>query len=227
MSKQHPCPCCDIKCSTERLVYRHIKKVHPNQVSKHFKYSCNQCDEYLWSARSLTIHINKKHKIGTKRPQCPYCIFSSSRTGYLFSHIRESHPKQVSKYFKFECHQCKKRLATDQALKKHISQEHSTNKTCKECDQTFKTQADLKIHFDRFHAPQIIKCDESGCVFKCGSSYLLQVHKSNVHVDKKFKCPDKLCRKQFKTKTHVDQHFQLVHGPQSKGLSFYIYGKTV
>ena len=83
------CPVCNISCSSEKALARHISTYDIAGSS----FQCNECKHHLKCAVSLNRHMKWHHP--TKPSKCNSCNFVSKTIRGLRNHKRKSHPKEL------------------------------------------------------------------------------------------------------------------------------------
>ncbi|XP_059468693.1 zinc finger protein 11-like [Neocloeon triangulifer] len=183
-------------------------------------FQCCYCLKTFKSKPCWRWHIKKQHADIAIR--CNYhtlCCSYFKSVEDRDAHLRMVHLKP--KLLKlFECIYCPmKDLRSKRNLHNHVRSKHSdVSITCQMCQMNnclsyFKSQADLKSHFEKIHQPlerrKKFKC--SLCNFKCLTKYELSHHKAKKHkkVNITSHCPK--CPASFSSGINLKYHISSVH----------------
>ena len=105
------------------------------------------------------------------------------------------------------CHECGKSCKNQNALIKHRLIHGPARFQCDQCDSTFKTSGNLKIHIKRHHETHSFYCDQ--CSFKTAMKQYLDKHIKREHQGFRIQCSE--CDFQTKTKFQLKIHFNRIH----------------
>lgn len=172
---KHPCDICGLMCASKASAEMHKKAIHTkelsafcdicgkgfitvNQMNFHKKRShqpegepvelipCSYegCSKSYRSAGSLKFHL-LTHMAEKPVYPCPHCSKVLHHPISLKCHMRINHTNGTK--ITFNCHICRKELASLTSLKNHI-RTHTGEKpfSCAHCDKLFNTKASLRIH---------------------------------------------------------------------------------
>ena len=117
---------------------------------------------------------------------------------------------QKSKFQKAKCDICKK-LFNQQWLEKHIKIVHEgiKNSKCNQCEVSFGTSGELRIHISKMHGGKNYPCELCKSIFY--SKQKLQNHKRAVHEGRKGYLPCEICGKKFEYLSKLKMHIQVIH----------------
>lgn len=122
------------------------------------------------------------------RPKCPECGSTFASAFSLFRHRARNHNLKHN-YKTFSCDQCEKSFFSISELKLH-QQRHSSLKEfkCDECEKAFSVKGNLRIHMRTHAKEKPYKCDICGNSFS--HPYSLVSHR-RIHTNNfPFKCPN-------------------------------------
>ena len=113
---------------------------HIQSKHKGVKYACSQCDQEFAYKGSLTIHIKSKHE-GVKY-SCNQCDHQFARQDILTLHIKTKH-----KGVKYACDQCDNQFTQQGSLIIHVQSKHEGVKyTCQYCSKEFTLNRSFRAH---------------------------------------------------------------------------------
>lgn len=204
------CNQCQYVSSSKVLLLKHFGKVHRDS-DLDIEIKCRDCEEFFKTSDEVTQHWKGAHQasfLKTIYGRCCLCSQSSSTRGSLIRHFEAKHP----------------RLELDVEIK------------CKECDEFFKTQYEIRQHSKVTHAesdkPRNIFGRCHICKQLSATKQSLERHFGNRHpgveYDFEYKCKE--CDEFFLSVEHLDEHTEAVHAnseSDSRGNSFISKGSTV
>ena len=222
------CPHCDMYLLTKQEYSKHLKSDH---------WTCGQCDKHFMTMHELHSHWKSQHDNKSRKlVKCEKCSMSFETTAKLYEHFSEEHldksrvkcakcntfyasAKEFSEHInaghidaKYGCDICKKHFITNHQLMQHNRQCHpfhnSVGRYCYDCEISFTTKKELKIH----RALHTFKCLICGAHF--GSKLTLQAHTNKCWLQTSSK---KVCLSQ--TKSNEDLQANEKQIPESDGCS--------
>lgn len=135
------CPYCDSKLKPKYLK-DHIKTKHTSPDL--WEFDCEQCEKKFATKNLLRLHMKRDH---LKKEQfvCPHCQFTVQSKSSLDNHLQSKHTNPA--LWRYECHLCERRYATEWHLKRH-EYVHKTinNFTCNVCKLGLSSKRSLKSH---------------------------------------------------------------------------------
>ncbi|XP_053691726.1 zinc finger protein 180-like [Sabethes cyaneus] len=195
--KPEVCKICNQEFSTSRALRSHMLR-HTNNK----KYSCIDCGRTYKYSTSLTLHRKSHNDVA--RFVCDLCGKSFIRAHGLKSHLI-SHSTDTP----FECSQCQKRFKNEIMLRNHVLRRHDQMKnfSCPNCEKSFTTGAELRIHTRSHTNQKPYKCSQCDKCYKTRSH--LTVHFRAAHTtERPYSCD--LCEQSFAHSKVLKQH-RLIH----------------
>ena len=182
-----------------------------DEKSKKVFLSCDQCDYKSYLRKNIRTHMNK-HSIkfildivSNKKYPCSQCskVFNSYSS-------RTAHERIKHLNIEYVC-DCGKVYNTYSRLYTHKKKHHSDLKLqCQQCVEVFRTNQQLKDHFEFQHA---VKSPCEICGKMVGPGKALRVHKHSAHA-KKVQCEFEDCGKILTSKGSYDIHVKVFHEPK-------------
>lgn len=175
----------------ESKLANHIRLLHvetPKEENPEFKHKDFKC-EYCGKLYAIKYTYHQHIKTHTEgRPKCPECGSTFASAFSLFRHRAKNHSLEHN-YKTHNCEQCDKSFFSISELKLH-QQRHSSNKEfkCTECDKAFSVKGNLRIHMRTHAKEKLYKCDI--CENSFSHPYSLVSHRRIHTNDFPFKCPD-------------------------------------
>ncbi|XP_048002732.1 zinc finger protein 595-like [Leguminivora glycinivorella] len=169
-------------------------------------YSCEQCSFTTKKRTVIQRHV-KTHKVG-KNLTCSVCGAGFNNMHALRMHVSRHDPAQ-----RYNCPQCNMKFIYPSLLHRHLLS-HSHQHYCVECDVTFKSLDNLKLHFKRAKkhrdpSTYKYKCSQCDELFISSSSVL--AHLSASHgAAKSHACT--LCGKLYSSRESARSHERRAHG---------------
>lgn len=175
----------------ESKLANHIRLLHveaPPEETTAGKRKEFKC-EYcgkLYAIKYTYEQHKKTHIEG--RPKCPECGSTFASAFSLFRHRAKNHNLEHN-YQLHTCDQCNKSFFSVSELRLH-QQRHSTEKEfqCTECKKAFSVKGNLRIHMRTHAKEKLYKCDI--CENSFSHPYSLVSHRRIHTNDFPFKCPD-------------------------------------
>ncbi|CAG2115057.1 unnamed protein product, partial [Medioppia subpectinata] len=211
----HPIYACDWVGCDDR--FRIVKKLQHHYRTVHnsdYALKCHKCDK-----RFRERHKLRKHKIiyhSTGAPKMPYqCAYEGCGQGFienfqLVAHTRKEHTLEQP----YECQQCDRRFVLEVYLTRHVAHNHSKAYGCEACDQTFDTKTALNGHHSENPDHLQHRCDR--CAKKFNTNDILIQHYNEKHVmERKFKCPEPDCDRQYISYRLLRKHMVVHRGVRS------------
>ena len=218
---QHGCDQCDKKFAFPSLLQEHKLAVHQGLKT----YMCDQCGKgFPKGSKSLfEKHVKydcnppvKSKPIAMESIPCSACEMSFAAKCNYIQHFQSAHgslPPNYKDIELFMCEQCSKLFTTNQSLKSHVLNVHSTNqsakkkRSCPHCDKSFTQSAAYNEHIKVKHEKNMpFKCDQ--CHRSYGTRFGLRGHIINVH--QRVKCKD--CGQEICNAFMLKRHMASVHG---------------
>ncbi len=182
---------------------RHVDSVHTKITHK-----CDKCEKsYTWKSQ-LDKHKLVHDPDSNRKEQCHLCSRMFVKD-YLQKHIESVH-NGIAKFEK--CKFCNKTIKLD--MNRHVREVHLNMnlRKCGQCDQTYKTEKNLRAHIKRVHQGSLdTKKTCKYCDQKMNESYLAK-HIALKHEGEKngrLKCSK--CDLCFMTQFKLIRHDELVH----------------
>lgn len=175
----------------ESKLANHIRLLHveaPKETNPEIKHKDFKC-EYCGKLYAIKYTYHQHIKTHTEgRPKCPECGSTFASAFSLFRHRAKNHSLEHN-YKTHNCEQCDKSFFSISELKLH-QQRHSSNKEfkCSECDKAFSVKGNLRIHMRTHAKEKLYKCDICENCFS--HPYSLVSHRRIHTNDFPFKCPD-------------------------------------
>lgn len=170
----------------ESRLANHIRHLHDSRPSVNPKKNF-KCDH---CGKQFTIRYTYQQHVKTHtqgRPKCPECGTTFASAFSLFRHRAKNHGIEHN-YKTHNCDQCNKTFFSLSELKLH-QQRHSTDKEfkCQECNKAFSVKGNLRIHMRTHAKEKLFKCDICGNSFS--HPYSLVSHRRIHTNDCPHKCP--------------------------------------
>ena len=174
------CEECGYVCDRKGTLDGHIRQKHRQEGTE---ITCEQCGKTVLKKR-IKRHNERYHQDESLR-KCQECFVVFANAAELYKHYQANHqvencPVQVDGYRVFECHLCKKILASSAAHYTHLKLTHKTRisavdlsiatqgkQTCSTCRQTFDSIKDLIKHFVQDHKDIDCEVPRSNHRFRC------------------------------------------------------------
>ena len=120
-------------------------KTQSGEVTKGYKYECQQCHKAFTKTSNLTQHIQSVHE-GVKYA-CNQCDHQATQQSNLTTHIQSVHED-----VKYACNQCDYLATTQSNLTTHIKMKHrGVRYDCDHCDYQATQYSHLKTHILNKH----------------------------------------------------------------------------
>lgn len=145
--------------------------------------------EYCGKLYSIQYTFQQHIKTHTEgRPKCPECGSTFATAFSLFRHRAKAHNLDHI-YKTYNCDQCDKSFFSISELRLH-QKRHSSKKDfeCSECKKAFSVKGNLTIHMRTHAKEKLYKCDI--CESSFSHPYSLVSHRRIHTNDFPFKCPD-------------------------------------
>lgn len=179
------CNICKRKMTESKLA-NHIRLLHVENENSSDKRKEFKC-EYCGKSYAVNYTYQQHLKTHTEgRPKCPECGSTFASAFSLFRHRAKNHNLEHS-FTTHSCDQCDKTYFSISELKLH-KQRHSSKKDfkCSKCKKAFSVKGNLRIHM-RIHAKEkLYKCDI--CENSFSHPYSLVSHRRIHTNDFPFKC---------------------------------------
>ncbi|XP_048002936.1 uncharacterized protein LOC125239408 [Leguminivora glycinivorella] len=121
---------------------------------KHYperQFPCKICDRLFTREHRMQKHLTT-HMAKVKKVECNYCGVRFYNKNYLTTHIERMHGRKKQKYV---CDLCGLVTTNKPSIVMHLKYGHDPDKlkeiVCDICDQTFKSDFNLKLHYWRRH----------------------------------------------------------------------------
>lgn len=227
--KSHKFSCPFNKCNRQYTTQAALKLHTVRDHDESSPYECQKCHQKFSCDSLMKIHSQRlscrpriyksiEKKAAEKSLQCPHCEFKTAHQFSLTQHVNLIH-LNIRKTFK--CSHCKDiEFSNRISLSQHLLSVHGLSHIrCKDCDQAFSNQEQLKSH------KESLKCNsrkateddyeesESGvrCVL-CERSYRSKkewiTHYFNHH---KFNKVCDICNVQLSTYASLKNHKKTIH----------------
>ncbi|CAH2010033.1 unnamed protein product [Acanthoscelides obtectus] len=214
-TKLRICRHCNTSFKTERSLFGHILKRHPNfsgTVSSKI-YECMHCPHKQIARRSFIRHLARHDTQTTFK--CNNCDASFSTKRCLENHVLQKHPKfESSVSCKIhKCTHCEYKTTFPHCLASHMMKHTGSKLKCTKCDASFTTIRPLDNHIWRKHpefttsvSRKLHKCTH--CEYKTTNKGYLVSH-TMKHTGAKLECTK--CNASFTTTLALDDHILRKH----------------
>lgn len=212
----YTCDKCGESVKNRKNFEHHMKSLHPPQ-----KYPCKICGAAFKSRQKFLTHSIEKHDMKLRVAKG---IFKCEICGMNFDvkSIFEAHQLSHTDAREQICHICGVGFKSVSNLHRHQKSVHAEERKefCKICNKNFKTKMALKIHMNNHADMKVyVKCIYCNVIVQERS---LKTHIKNSHttegLEKKFECEN--CQKCFKTEALLRRHFDSVHEPVDRGITY-------
>ncbi|CAK1587572.1 unnamed protein product [Parnassius mnemosyne] len=195
------CEVCDAGFVTRGIMIQH------SESHKFGSFKCDFCPKEFNTLRKKKSHEKCVHIHSNMLNKCGYCNEKFKDYRRKQKHMTEAHgaPSQELK-----CEACDKTFAGQKHLSVHIKRVHLIERRhqCTECEMTFFSSAEMKIHMLKHTGVRDFKC--SICHKSYGRRRTLQEH-MRIHADdRRFKCEH--CGQAFVQKCSWRGHMRAKHG---------------
>lgn len=183
---------CDDCSNKDGEVKRLIKKHKALDNSKRFlQKKCKDLKNELLNSRNLLEKITKENVVLKQQ--------LNTEVASTVNNVDEDQPT-------VKCNYCNFSSRTASILMKHTNSEHFK---CKECEEVYKTEQQLKLHIENIHitTPKP-KCADCNITFP--NSIGFDVHMQKKH-QKRFQCH--ICKDTFSIKNQLKNHMTRKHMP--------------
>ena len=200
-----PCDSCGSRSQTELGLALHKTVFHTTK-----KYKCECGAEFT---REMNIIKHRRWSCSLKRDmkrlmpiKCDHCNYRTKTGKAMRIHIARDHNEK-----KFEC-ECGLRFGSKQVYSRHVrlkcKLKKNMGKTTKDlllqCDKCPSKVLSLEEHHNNVHDEKLpFGCD--ACFWRSKTQKGLQIHHSQMHGDKKFKCD---CGAGYSNKLGLNYHFR-------------------
>ncbi|CAH2016846.1 unnamed protein product [Acanthoscelides obtectus] len=229
-TKLRICKHCNTSFKTERSLFGHISKRHPNfsgTVSSKI-YECMHCP-HKQIARSNFIRHLARHDTRTTF-KCNNCDASFNTKRRLENHVIQKHPKfESSVSCKIhKCTHCEYKTIYKDYLVSHMMKHTGAKLKCTKCDKSFTTIRTLDDHILRKH-PEFTT-SVSRKIHRCTHCEYKTIYKGHLvshmmkHTGAKLKCTK--CDKSFTATLSLDDHILREHPDVAASVSRKIHKCT-
>lgn len=206
----------------ETVKYKKNMELHLKNHTINHKYKCRDCADSFKSRRKLVDHSLEVHGF---KPQVVRALFTCDvcdrkfDVKSIFEVHKLSHDETARHHI---CKVCSKAFKSIGNLRRHEAI-HAPTKDfqCSDCAKSFRTKLALKIHSEAVHAEMKVFVSCSVCSAIIQEKHL-RIHMRNLHTDegqeKPFSCT--ICLKTFKTEKLGQRHYESVHDPTDKGVTY-------
>ncbi|XP_053688348.1 GDNF-inducible zinc finger protein 1-like [Sabethes cyaneus] len=185
------CESCWAKMKTEKRLYEHMRKIHPNEI-----LPCTECNAAFFSKFKLEDH--KVFHITGLKYVCHICEKRFKSATGIRNHIR-LHGASTE----YQCDQCDRKCTNPSTLKLHRLW-HTGERAypCERCPSRFKTKGSLKQHMTVHTKEKNYSCDLCGSKFTKSTSLIkhVQIHSG----ERPYVCD--ICPQRFKTTNVLRRH---------------------
>ena len=190
------CQECQTTFFNEASMMRHKKTVH-DKVKSHKCDICEKCYSHL---NSLKDHL-LTHSL--HQPVSCWCGKSVSNAQSLKFHQNTKHKGKAKARGK--CDLCEKMFYRKSAVKRHVFNVHTANRTCKQCKKAFSNSADLRWHLMKEHEDTEITKQHIARWDRA----LGICHEGEINKDEPNHCDQ--CGEVFKSTGELKKHFTEEH----------------
>ncbi|XP_073966808.1 uncharacterized protein [Choristoneura fumiferana] len=198
-------------CGAVRISRQHLLEHYSiEHTSDAAVYTCDQCP---FTSRTRTVmqrHV-KTHTTG-KTLTCSVCGAGFSTMHTLRMHASRHDPSQ-----RYNCPQCNMKFIYPSLLHRHMRVHSHRDHYCVECDITFKSIDNLKLHFKRakrHRDPSTYKYKCSQCSDRFVSPSSVLAHLTAAHgAAKTHACS--LCGKLYSSRESVKSHERRAHAKEA------------
>ena len=156
---EYECQHCENRYKTKVQMENHVLEKHGVNVGKRAKqYNCKDCPFQGDGWSQLKKHIQSLgHNPVEFSGQCFTCKYEFTSYWKLMKHIKAEHPsnKKCRYFLRQECY-----FDSETCWYRHENdmKNEDTQFDCRECDETFSSRSDMRIHKKRKHPQSIQKC---------------------------------------------------------------------
>ncbi|KAG5669532.1 hypothetical protein PVAND_017419 [Polypedilum vanderplanki] len=202
---------------------RHMKRVHPNEISSKI-YFCDHCPKKFLLKSFLISHLKSKHQKGKEiKFECDFdgkffdtktkiyyhmtvchqtieeCKVCGRKVKSLNQHLRQVHATDIENV---QCHICHKTCKNQYLLNFHL-QTHNKQHQCQTCGRKFSLIGQLKIHVEIHKNLFAYRCEK--CQKNFNSPSNLRAH-TEIHDKNRI---TKYKYSQCEYSTHNKQHLTI------------------
>ncbi|CAG9535270.1 unnamed protein product [Cercopithifilaria johnstoni] len=196
-AQTHKCSLCDATFSQAGNLRRHVKLLHPPDVTSRPVFRCLKCTCVFNSLQPLQVHARKRH---------PEQVASKNST---IAEEGTASPQKQNKGRKFCCCLCRKAFGKTSDLVRHY-RVHSGERpfSCNRCGRDFNLKSSLKLHMDSHvradHPDNYYTCARCPvCMKQLASAPSLRRH-LKIHERPLEHCG--VCSQIFLSKKALEQH---------------------
>ena len=124
------------------------------------EYNCHECPYQATARRELNKHINLKHRLKNEMTEdvihCKYCDEQFAEKWSLMNHRKQKHPNTVAACQQNMENRCK--FSSEKCWWNHEFRNISSEMSCFNCSQTFKTRGELMLHRKKEHVEKVKIC---------------------------------------------------------------------
>ena len=201
---QHQCGQCENKYANKYALKKHFIANHSG-IKVELK--CDVCEKVVSDKWKLKRHMEGVHKQITEHLKCNVCSDLFPNRDMLRRHTRHVHIMKK----RYQCPQCDRVVASQQALNRHINCIHrGERQKCPQCDKTFAFTDTLRRHRQSVHLNLGCQCEICEQIF--ADQQGLKVHKESVHGNKsniRKKCP--ICDNLYAGLSGLSTHIRQMH----------------
>ena len=186
----HTCNICNKKFVTNTSYDIHMK-VHNGE----FNFRCVDCQKPFVTESSFDRHMTNVH--GKSKLCCKVCgkIFNTGAKLEKHMIYHEEKPLKQAEIQELMCHLCSTVIRSrygKQCLAKHMRKKHfgmmgEDLHKCAECDRSFKSKKNLRVHMQNIHEGLRHFCDQCGSSFSVKQNLLNHINVKHVDPEKKLK----------------------------------------
>ena len=194
-NKLFECKYCDMKLASERLLIKHLQKMHKTEVPN-AGYPCPECGRIFRDKHNLESH--KLIHLNIKPHGCEICHKSFRKSSDLTIHFRIHTGEKPH-----TCDICNMSFTTNSNLNKHkLTHTGEKPHACKYCNRRFTDKSHLNRHYliHTGEKPHVCDICNKGFATKAQCVQHMLVHTG----EKPFQCTS--CGKTFRQKAKAQKH---------------------
>ena len=174
------CNECDEEFNRKNEFEKHFEKNHKRSNERKMRirqYNCDDCPFQGDNYSELKKHLERsQHRPSEQREICYTCENEFQGYFQLMNHRKIEHPSnKICRYFKknsclFDKNDCWYKHPSEEEVLKQSKQDELP---CKDCDQTFNEQKELREHMKLNHVGSVRKCRyyENGCCERSNAKF--------------------------------------------------------
>lgn len=203
VQNRYICVECGVLFKNRCSLKPHYDRVHRKVKSK----TCNVCGRQFACSGDLTRHIRTHN--GDRPFSCPHCPQTFISSGDMNKHVRRHNRDRIPIPRNFVCNICGAAFELSNSLKRHTKKHETIDSrefVCEFCSKKFYRKDQFKEHIIRHLGLNSFPCSI------CGKKFCDRINRLKHEIKHQmgpFTCD--YCKKLFKTKSEIIEHFQKLH----------------